>query len=74
MRIRYFILIFAALVAFASCGEKKKKSYDEIAMSGLTTRTENLKTNLKAFANKGTLIGQMYGTLSGMGWNRWECG
>lgn len=73
MRIRYFILIFAALVAFASCGEKKKKSYDEIAMSGLTTRTENLKTNLKAFANKGTLIGQMYGTLSGMGWNRWEC-
>ena len=52
-------------MAFSSCGEKKKKSYDEIAMSGLTTRTENLKTNLKAFANKGTLIGQMYGTLSG---------
>ena len=38
MRIRYFILIFAALMAFASCGEKKKKSYDEIAMSGLTVR------------------------------------
>ena len=73
MRIRYFILIFAALMAFASCGEKKKKSYDEIAISGLTTRTENLKTNIKAFANKGTLIGQMYGTLSGIGWNRWEC-
>lgn len=73
MRIRYFILIFAALMAFASCGEKKKKSYDKIAMSGLTTRTENLKTNIKAFANKGTLIGQMYGTLSGIGWNRWEC-
>ena len=58
---------------FGQCGEKKKKAYDEIAMSGLTTRTENLKTNIKAFANKGTLIGQMYGTLSGMGWNRWEC-
>lgn len=25
-------------------------------MSGLTTRTENLKTNIKAYANKGTLI------------------
>lgn len=73
MRIRYFILIFAALMAFASCGEKKKKSYDEIAMSGLTTRTENLKTNIKSYASKGTLIGQMYGTLSGIGWNRWEC-
>ena len=73
MRIRYFILIFAALMAFASCGEKKKKSYDEIAMSGLTTRTENLKTNIKSYACKSTLIGQMYGTLSGIGWNRWEC-
>ena len=73
MRIKYIILIFAALVAFASCGEKKKKSYDEIAMSGLTTRTENLKTNIKSYAGKGTLIGQMYGTLSGIGWNRWEC-
>lgn len=48
--------MFAALLAFSSCGEKKKKSYDEIAMSGLTTRTENLKTNIKAYANKGTLI------------------
>lgn len=41
MRIKYIILMFAALLAFSSCGEKKKKSYDEIAMSGLTTRTEN---------------------------------
>lgn len=46
MRIKYLLLIFAALMALSSCGEKKKKSYDEIAMSGLTTRTENLKTNL----------------------------
>ena len=72
MRIKYIILMFAALLAFSSCGEKKKKSYDEIAMSGLTTRTENLKTNIKAYANKGTLIGQMYGTLTGIGWNRWQ--
>ena len=31
MRIKYIILMFAALLAFSSCGEKKKKSYDEIA-------------------------------------------
>lgn len=67
-----WILLVVATCA-TSCGEKKKKSYDEIAMSGLTTRTENLKENIKTYANKGTLIGQMYGTLSGIGWNRWEC-
>ena len=52
MRIKYIILMFAALMAFSSCGEKKKKSYDEIAMSGLTTRTENLKTNIKRMPTK----------------------
>lgn len=67
----WILLVMATCCA--SCGEKKKKSYDEIAMSGLTTRTENLKENIKTYANKGTLIGQMYGTLSGIGWNRWEC-
>ena len=61
-------VIMCLLVAFASCGDKKKKSYDEIAMSGLTTRTENLKTNLKSYADKGILVGQMYGTLEGIGW------
>lgn len=67
-------LIFIALtICCTSCSEKKKKSYDEVTESGLTKRTENLKTNIKAFAYKGTLIGQMYGTLSGIGWNRWEC-
>lgn len=73
MKIKYsFIILLVFLVAFTSCGEKKKKSYDEMAMSGLTTRTENLKTNLKAFAHKGTLIGQMYGNLTGIGWQGWE--
>lgn len=61
------------MLAFASCGEKKKKSYDQAAMSGITTRTENLRENIKAYAHKGTLIGQMYGSLSGIGWNRWQC-
>lgn len=69
MNIRHsFIILLVALTAFASCGDKKKKSYDEIAMSGLTTRTENLKTNIKAYAQKGTIVGQMYGTMSGIGW------
>ena len=78
MKINHFLalfFIFAITVATCctSCGDKKKKSYDEVTMSGLTQKTENLQTNIKAFANKGTLIGQMYGTLSGIGWNRWEC-
>lgn len=76
MKIKHILILglafFAITSSLVSCSEKKKKSYDETAMSGLTTRTENLKTNLKAFANKGTLIGQMYGTLSGMGWKGWE--
>lgn len=73
MKIKYLVFAIITAIAISSCGEKKKKSYDEMAMSGLTTRTENLKTNIKAYANKGTLIGQMYGTLSGIGWNRWQC-
>ncbi len=62
------LLALAMLLAMASCGGKKKKSYDEIAMSGLTTRTENLRANLKTYADKGTIVGQMYGTLQGVGW------
>ncbi len=62
------LMALAMLIVMASCGGKKKKSYDEIAMSGLTTRTENLRDNLKAYADKGTLVGQVYGTLQGVGW------
>lgn len=61
-------IMMCMLLAFASCGDKKKKSYDELAMSGLTKRTENLKANIKSYADKGTLVGQMYGTLEGIGW------
>lgn len=71
--ILFCLIVIAVGTCTTSCGDKKKKSYDEIAMSGLTTRTENLQTNIKAYANKGTLIGQMYGTLTGIGWNRWQC-
>lgn len=77
MKIKHFLILCLGLIALTtsltSCGDKKKKSYDEMASSGLTTRTENLKTNIKNFANKGTLIGQMYGTLEGIGWQRWKC-
>ena len=45
-----------------------KSSYDEIGSSGLTTRTENLIANMHTIAEKGVLIGQMYGTLEGVGW------
>lgn len=68
MKIRHLILILLTIAVFISCGDKKKKSYDETAMSGLTTRTENLKTYIKSFADKGILVGQMYGTLEGIGW------
>lgn len=69
----FFIFAIALATCCTSCGDKKKKSYDEVTMSRLTQKTENLQTNIKTFANKGTLIGQMYGTLSGIGWNRWQC-
>lgn len=56
-----------ALLAATACGGKKK-SYDELGSSGLTTRTENLQANLRTFADKGVMVGQVYGTLQGVGW------
>lgn len=35
---------------------------------GMTTRTENLRDNLKSFTRKGVIIGQAYATLEGIGW------
>ena len=67
MKTSHIALLFAAVIALCSCGGKKK-SYDETALSGLTTRTENLKTNIKAYASKGTIVGQLNGTLEGIGW------
>ena len=60
------LLVFAALVA-TSC-RKDKNPYDKIGDSGLTQRTENLRNNLFAFEQKGVMLGQMYGTLEGIGW------
>lgn len=61
-----FILLLACLLA--ACGSKEKKSYDEMGMSGRTTRTENLRENLRTYADKGLMLGQMHATLEGVGW------
>lgn len=63
----HLLAVAIMLIVFCSCGGKKK-SYDELASSGLTTRTENMKENIKAYAAKGTIVGQMYGTIQGIGW------
>lgn len=67
-RIRLLIPLLALVLLTAACGDKTKKSYDEIGASGLTTRTENLQANLRTFASKGVIVGQQYGTLEGVGW------
>ena len=62
------VLLFVAALALAACGNHKKTSYDEMGSNGLTTRTENLKTNLRTYVNRGIMMGQQYGTLQGVGW------
>lgn len=56
------------IVALCSCSHKKKQSYDELAPSGLTTRTEFLRTNLHTLTDKGMMIGHENGTVEGIGW------
>lgn len=62
----YGLLLLVAMIVVA-CGSKPK-SYDEVGASGLTTRTENLKANLRPQAEKGTMVGQMYAGIEGVGW------
>lgn len=63
------ILSIAAALVLASCGGKQqKKSYDEMGESGLTTRTEHLRDNLRGSFHDKVMIGQQYGTLQGIGW------
>ena len=54
-----------------SCSQKK--SYDQIGSTGLTTRTENLQTNLLSFEERGAMLGQMYATAEGIGWQGDPC-
>lgn len=63
-------ILYAALIAtmFTACGNKEKKSYDTIGKSGLTTRTELLRQNLRSMKDRGVLFGQQYGMFEGIGW------
>ena len=62
------ILFLSAALVLASCGGKQKKSSDEIGESGLTTRTEHLRDNLRGAYQEQVIVGQLYGTLQGIGW------
>lgn len=63
------IIILTFIILLAACSSNKKKSYEEYAFSGRTTRTENMLTNLTRFTQKGVIIGQVYGTIQGIGWS-----
>lgn len=68
--IRKLFVFFTAIALVCSCGKKdEKKSYEEMGSNGMTSRTENLENNLKTSSEKGILVGQMYGTLHGVGWD-----
>ncbi len=56
------------LILLVSSCTKSKKDYDEYGSDGMTTRTEHLAANLRTFVNKGTIIGQQYATVEGIGW------
>ncbi len=63
MRIKYIILMFATPPGFLSCGEKKKKSYDEIAMSGLHYPHRESENQHQGVRQQGRRIGQNVRTL-----------
>lgn len=62
------LLFFAVALLVCGCGGKGKKSYDEMGSGGLTARTENLQANLRTLAGSGTIVGEQYGTLEGVGY------
>ncbi|MBQ0061843.1 MAG: beta-mannosidase [Bacteroidales bacterium] len=57
----------AMLLCITSCKDNGKAE-DPLASSGRTQRTENLLTNLKAYAGKGYLFGHHDDTVYGIGW------
>lgn len=69
MRTKTFILTLALVALLCSCGgHKNKNPYDKVGSDGLTERTENMRDNLRPYIDKGVMIGQMYGTMQGVGW------
>ncbi len=68
MKIKSIFCLLVVAFFMVSCRHHERKSYDEMGSNGLTTRTENLQTNLRTFMNKGVMIGQIYDSLKGIGW------
>lgn len=65
-----YCLCLLFLLGMSSCHHKSaKKSYDEVGQSGLTIRTEYLRTNLKSITEKGLMIGHENSTVEGVGWS-----
>ncbi len=69
---RKIVCLLLTVLAIASCS-KSPKNYEEIGSSGLTTRTENLRRNLLAYEDRGVMLGQMYATAEGIGWQGDSC-
>lgn len=63
-------LVGLLLLLCISCG---KKSYDEIGPTGKTVRTENVQANLLPYEERGAMLGQMYATAEGIGWEGDSC-
>lgn len=66
-----FLYTISLLLLVASCS--KRKGYDEIGSTGLTVRTENVQRNLLAYEERGAMLGQMYATAEGVGWQGDSC-
>lgn len=69
---RKIVYILLSVLALVSCS-KSKKTYEELGSSGLTTRTENLRQNLLSYEDRGVMLGQMYATAEGIGWQGDSC-
>ncbi len=69
---RKIVCLLLTVLAIASCS-KSPKNYEEIGLSVLTTRTENLRRNLLAYEDRGVMLGQMYATAEGIGWQGDSC-
>lgn len=69
---RKIVCLLLTVLAIASCS-KSPKNYEETGSSGLTTRTENLRRNLLAYEDRGVMLGQMYATVEGIGWQGDSC-
>ncbi len=69
---RKIVCLLLSVLVLASCS-RSNKTYEKIGSSGLTTRTENMRQNLLSFENRGVMLGQMYATAEGIGWQGDSC-